>query len=80
MKDFLRQDVLGKSRQELPVYYQLNGAVYVGEMDYLQTNLGFFGDKTYAYIMPRERSVDIDTEIDFLLAQVLMDRRLIGKG
>jgi CMP-N-acetylneuraminic acid synthetase len=31
-----------------------------------------FGSRVYPYIMPAERSVDIDTEIDFRLAEILL--------
>jgi CMP-N,N'-diacetyllegionaminic acid synthase len=74
MKDFLPRSVRGKNRQELPLYYRLNGAVYAAYCDYLRKNHSFFGNKTYAYIMPRERSVDIDTKMDFLLAEFLIKR------
>lgn len=30
------------------------------------------GDDTYAYIIPQERSIDIDNKIDFQLAEILM--------
>lgn len=72
MKDFLKKDVLNRNRQELSKYYRINGAIYIAEWNYLKQNKGFFGDKTYAYIMPKERSVDIDTELDFKFAELLM--------
>lgn len=72
MKDFLERDVMNKTRQELPVYYRLNGAIYLANKDYLKTQCGFIGEKTYAYIMPRERSIDIDCEIDMGHAEFMM--------
>jgi len=50
----------------------LNGAIYLAYWNYLKQERSFFGDKTFAYIMPRERSIDIDEEIDFILAELLM--------
>jgi len=38
------------------------------------------GDDTRAYIMPAERSIDIDTELDFKLAEVLMAGRRTGRN
>ncbi|MFZ5906247.1 MAG: cytidylyltransferase domain-containing protein [Nitrospirota bacterium] len=71
MKDFIRPEVLHKNRQELPTFYRLNGAVYLAYCDYLKETRSFYGDKTFAYIMPASRSVDIDNEIDFKLAEVI---------
>ncbi|WP_029688939.1 acylneuraminate cytidylyltransferase family protein [Thermoanaerobacter sp. A7A] len=74
MKDFIRKNILNKNRQELGKYYRINGAIYIAEWDYLRQNKTFFGDKTYAYIMPKERSIDIDTEMDFKFAEFLINR------
>ncbi len=59
-------------RQKLPVVYQLNGAVYVAGVDYLQREKSFCGSGTVGYVMPRERSYDIDTMEDFLWVEFLM--------
>lgn len=72
MKDFLRKDILNKNRQELSKYYRINGAIYISDWNYLIQNKGFFGEKTYAYIMPKERSIDIDTEVDLKFAEFLI--------
>ena len=74
MKDFIKQEIMNKNRQELPIYYRLNGAIYLAYCDYLKEQKGFFGDKTFTYIMPRERSIDIDDEIDLKLAEVMMEK------
>jgi CMP-N,N'-diacetyllegionaminic acid synthase len=72
MKDFLRLEILNKRRQELPVFYRLNGAIYFAEVGYLHEFNGFFGPDTFAYEMPRDRSIDIDSAVDFKLASLLM--------
>ncbi|NPV00492.1 MAG: acylneuraminate cytidylyltransferase family protein [Brevinematales bacterium] len=72
MKDFLPPEVINIRRQNFPVYYRLNGAVNIAETEYLRRRESFIGDESYAYIMPRERSVDIDTEFDFKLAEYLL--------
>ena len=59
-------------RQDAPIVYRLNGAVYVTRRDVIMEQNRVWGDDTRAYIMPLERSVDIDTEIDFKLAEVLL--------
>lgn len=76
MVNFGRNKVMNKRRQELPVFYRLNGAIYLIHREYLKKVKGFIGKQTYAYIMPQERSVDIDTVFDFRLAQALMRKEL----
>jgi len=71
MKNFLSVEIKNKNRQSLPIFYRLNGAVYTAFSDYFIRQNGFFGDKTFSYIMPKERSVDIDTELDFKFAELL---------
>jgi N-acylneuraminate cytidylyltransferase/CMP-N,N'-diacetyllegionaminic acid synthase len=72
MADFLSKSIAGQGRQLLKQYYRLNGAIYLANINYLKENNGFFGPKTYAYIMPQEKSVDIDTELDLQFAEFLM--------
>lgn len=78
MQDFLKSEVINKNRQELPTFYRINGAVYLAYCDYIRTRKALIGDGTYAYIMPRERSVDIDSEIDFEFAEYLLEVRKDG--
>lgn len=62
-------------RQDLTPHFRLNGAIYWSYVaDYLAGG-SFFLKGSYAYIMPKERSVDIDDDLDFALAQVLMERK-----
>lgn len=75
MKNFLSPDVLGKNRQELPTFYRINGVVYVAYWKFLKQTKTFFGSSTYAYIMPKDKSIDIDDEIDFKFAELLMNYR-----
>ena len=62
-------------RQDLPKVYALNGAIYVAQVDWLLNNKAFVTDETYAYIMPAERSVDIDNDLDFKFAEFLLLRK-----
>jgi len=71
MKDFIRQEIMNENRQELPVFYRLNGAIYLAYCNYIKEQKGFFGEETFAYIMPQERSIDIDNNVDFELVKIL---------
>lgn len=75
MSNFIRPDVLNKNRQELPTYYRLNGSIYISSFDYIRRNKSFFGEKAYAYVMPRERSIDIDSIVDFLHVKAIMEHQ-----
>jgi len=74
MENFLREDVKNKRSQDLPKYYRLNGAIYICKIDkFLEKNTFFLDKNIYAYIMDKKSSVDIDDEIDFKLAEVLLN-------
>lgn len=62
-------------RQKLPTTYQLNGAVYVARTDFLLQRHSFISEKTIGYIMPPERSWDIDSLLDFEFVEVLMQKQ-----
>ncbi len=61
------------SRQMAPVVYAMNASVYVWHRSTLA--MGLWGGRTRIHVMPRERSIDIDTEIDFQLVEILMKSR-----
>ncbi|GIU70250.1 MAG: hypothetical protein KatS3mg002_1486 [Candidatus Woesearchaeota archaeon] len=73
MSNFLPKDVKGKRSQDLPKFYRLNGAIYICKTDkFLEEKTFFLNKNIYAYIMDRKYSIDIDEEIDFKLAKVLI--------
>jgi N-acylneuraminate cytidylyltransferase/CMP-N,N'-diacetyllegionaminic acid synthase len=72
MKSFLSSKVINKNRQSLPKYFQLNGAIFISFIDNFIRKRSFYVNRTFAYIMPKERSVDIDDIIDFKLAEILL--------
>jgi len=60
-------------RQQLKTYYRINGAIYMVSVSALQKWKDLiYGSDCYAYIMPRERSIDIDEPVDFLIAETLL--------
>ncbi len=63
-----------KNRQENRVSYYPNGAVYVFRTSMIRERK-YYTDKSYAYVMPRTRSVDIDFIEDFEYAEFLLKRR-----
>ena len=76
MKNFLKDEVLNKRSQDLETYYRLNGAIYIAKTDKLLEEETFFlKDNIFAYIMSRENSIDIDEDIDFQLAKIILDKK-----
>ena len=63
-----------KNRQDLRVSYYPNGAVYVFKTSIIRERK-YFTDKSYAYVMPKSRSVDVDTIDDFEYAEFLLRRQ-----
>jgi len=70
MKDFMKN-----KQDKHKKYYMLNGAIYLVCVDFMRNNRTFLGAKTFAYMMPRERSIDIDNKVDFLVAESLLKNR-----
>ncbi|MFA0216740.1 CMP-N-acetlyneuraminic acid synthetase [Vibrio cyclitrophicus ZF205] len=74
MGEFFSDSILGKRSQDLPDYYRLNGSIYAFKLDSFYENKGiFYSDKVIAYNMPIERSIDIDTIVDFHIAEVMLN-------
>ncbi len=62
------------NRQEVEITYIPNGAVYVFNTEKLRSSREYYLEKTYPYIMPKERSIDIDTLSDFEYAEYLFKK------
>ncbi|MCL6598715.1 MAG: acylneuraminate cytidylyltransferase family protein [Alicyclobacillus macrosporangiidus] len=71
----LPNEVIPSRRQEIPPVYALNGAVYVAEIDWFRATRSFVTHDTVATVMPKERSLDIDTEFDVRIADFLLRER-----
>lgn len=83
MEGFLSDEILNQRSQDLPDYYRLNGAVYLVDVKTLR-EMGhptfFFKENATAYVMPLDRSIDIDNKNDFVSAEVLADLTIRDKA
>lgn len=61
-------------RQDIEKTYVPNGAIYISKPRTLYKYKSFYCKRTIPYVMPLERSIDIDEEIDFKLAEFLLRR------
>ena len=62
-------------RQDSPPCFDMNASIYVWQRAALFENPGVFAQDTGLYVMPEDRSLDIDTELDFDIVEFLMKRR-----
>lgn len=63
-------------RQALPPVVALNGALYFADAEWLRQRRSFVAPETLAYVMPPQRSIDIDTALDWQLAELLLKESL----
>ncbi len=63
-------------RQDDKKYYRINGSIYISNVKKYLSERDFYGKKSKAYIMSRESSIDIDTELDFKIAEYIMTQDL----
>lgn len=59
-------------RQDAPAAYEINGAIYAVRVEVLRRRRSWYNDRTLGYVMPAERSVDIDEPMDLLLAEAMI--------
>jgi CMP-N,N'-diacetyllegionaminic acid synthase len=71
MQPLISTEQVFTRRQDLPKTYILNGAVYVAHRDWLHEHKTFVTEKTLGFVMPQERSLDIDSELDLQILGVL---------
>ena len=74
MENFLRPEVLNVRRQDLPIYYRLNGAIYISEVNHFLQTKSFYNQGTYAYVMNKHSSVDVDDIHDFEFIEFVMNK------
>ena len=67
------------SRQMSPKVYDMNASIYIWKRMALIKNKSIFSNKTSIYVMPPERSVDIDSMYDWKLTKFLMKKNGISK-
>lgn len=63
-----------QQRQSFEDVYVRNGAIYASRATTIEAG-GLWGEKNLPYIMPPERSVNINEEIDIILAEVLFGHK-----
>ncbi len=73
LSGFLKSES-NKQRQKLETFYRINGAIYMAKVKEFLKDTNLYRDNCYAYKMSSERSIDIDTELDFKIAETIINQ------
>ena len=73
VREFLPEDP--PVRQRLPALFMINGAIYLTRTDRLLETRSLYGEGTLAYVMPEERSLDVDSAWELNLADLILRQR-----
>ena len=77
MDGFIDLSITKTRSQDLPSYFRLNGGIYLVNTDRLLKEQSLFlADNAFAFVMDTIDSVDIDEELDFMLAETIVRSRL----
>lgn len=72
MDNFIPEELTARRSQDLPTYYRLNGAVYLVKKEIVVCDSSLFPQQhSFALVMDKNHSVDIDNELDFKLAEMI---------
>lgn len=63
-------------RQDAPECFDMNASIYVWKRKSLMERQSIFNEDTLLYIMPEERSIDIDSEWEFEFVEFLFNKRI----
>lgn len=63
-------------RQDAPPVYDMTTVAYVASPKFIMESKAVFEGKVKAVLIPEERALDIDTELDFQFAEYLMTNRM----
>ena len=78
MVNFLHDEIKNKRSQDLPTYYRINGAIYICRTDsFMRDHTLFLSNNMFAYVMPKEYSIDIDEAYDLMVAEALFSQMAI---
>lgn len=80
MRDYTCTTSIPPRRQELPPVYALNGALYASLVPQFLQRESWYGERTLAYVMPQDRSLDIDSEWDIRVADLILQQMYGGSN
>lgn len=72
LDDFIKPGTEGKRSQDIPVFYRLNGAIYLVEVNEFIRQKSFDIAPSFSIVMDKKASIDIDDDYDLLIAEALL--------
>lgn len=72
--DGFLSDLKQTRRQDFEKFYRLNGAIYLIKVNYFLRCKDFYKENSFAFVMNKKKSIDIDDIYDFEYAEFLMKK------
>lgn len=77
IKDFMKEKPESRRQDLKPLAYVRSGSIYAIQKDYLMKKNKRYGSRnSRPYLLPSNRVINIDTELDFLLAELMIKKRI----
>ena len=67
--------IANRRSQELERYYRVNGAIYIFDRQYVGSLSDIYSSKSFAYIMEKSASIDIDDAFDLYLSECIKNKK-----
>ena len=76
MENYAKSPYRKIRRQDIPIRYMANGAIYITKTELFEGGeIDIYAERCYAYVMGADKSCDIDTPIDLIIAKAIMSSR-----
>jgi CMP-N,N'-diacetyllegionaminic acid synthase len=76
MSEFAKSQYRNMRRQDIPIAYQENGAIYIVSTAKIMNSVhDIYREKCYAYKMDKTKSIDIDEQLDFDIAEYIIRKK-----
>jgi CMP-N,N'-diacetyllegionaminic acid synthase len=73
--NYFDSEVSNINRQDIVKAFIPNGAIYIFKLSLLKKHHSYYSTRTFPYVMPRERSIDIDDLFDFEITEYLLRKK-----
>ena len=66
------------NRQQSPQVYDMNASIYIWTRDFLLKENSLFSGRLGFYEMPEDRSIDIDSPLEWEIVKMLLEKKSNG--